>query len=138
MSPLFILQNNESCFSNWTRSSYSESLRHVTNLVERRWTSSRSFISFFSHGRLAWNEYSKWGRMNAPYNLARVHYSWEYRRFVRHDLPCLKPCCLVLIICFEPTNRVRATLVIRSITFKHLLVRLTGRKFFGSTRWPPL
>ncbi len=40
-----------------------------TNLVERRWTSSRSLISFFSHGRQAWNEYSKWRQMNAPYNL---------------------------------------------------------------------
>ncbi len=69
---------------------------------------------------------------------ARVHCSWEYRRFVRHDLPCLKPCCFVLIICFESTNRVRATLIIPSITFKHVLVRLTGRNFIGSTRWPPL
>ncbi len=65
---------------------------------------------------------------------AQVHCSWELSRFDRHDLLCLKPCCLVLIICFESTNRVRATLIIRSITFKHVLVRLTGRKFFGSTR----
>ncbi len=68
MSPLIILQDNESSFSNWTRSSYSESLRHLTNLVERRWTFSRSVISFFGHSRQAWNEYSKWGRMNAPFN----------------------------------------------------------------------
>ncbi len=69
MSPLFILQYNESSFSNWTRSSFSESLSDLTNLVERRWTSSISLISFFSHGRQTWNEYSKWGRMSAPYNL---------------------------------------------------------------------
>ncbi len=69
MSPLFILQDNESRFSNWIRPSYSESLGHLTYLVERRWTSSRSLISFFNHGRQAWNEYYKWGRMNAPYNL---------------------------------------------------------------------
>ncbi len=48
MSPLFILQDNESSFSNWTCSSYKESLRHLTYLVERRWTSSSSFLS---HGR---------------------------------------------------------------------------------------
>ncbi len=53
-----------------------------------------------------------------------------------HDLPCLKP--RFLIICFESENRVRATLVIRSITFEHVLVRLTDRKFFGSARWPPV
>ncbi len=34
MSPMFILQDNESRFSNWTSSSYSESLRHLINLVE--------------------------------------------------------------------------------------------------------
>ncbi len=60
---------NELNFNNWTLSSYSESLRLVTNLVERRWTSSSSLISFFSHGRQAWNEYCKWGPINAPYNL---------------------------------------------------------------------
>ncbi len=69
MSPLFNLQGNDSSFSNWTHSSYSESLRYLTNLVELRWTFSRSLISFFSHGRPAWNEYSMWGWMNAPYNL---------------------------------------------------------------------
>ncbi len=69
MSPMFILQDNESSFSNWTRSSYSESLRHLNNLVERRWTSSRSLISPLSHDRQAWDEYSKWGRMNASDNL---------------------------------------------------------------------
>ncbi len=37
--------------------------------MERRWTSFRSLISFFSHGHQAWDEYSKWGRMNALYNL---------------------------------------------------------------------
>ncbi len=69
MSPLCILQDYESDFSNWNRSSYSESLRHLTYLVERRWTSSRSLISFFSHGRQAWNEYPKLAWMDAPYNL---------------------------------------------------------------------
>ncbi len=54
---------------------------------------------------------------------ARDHCSREFRRFVRHDLPCLKPCCLVPIICLESTNRVRATLIMRSITFRHMLVR---------------
>ncbi len=66
---------------------------------------------------------------------ARVHCSEKFRRSVRHDLPYLKPCCLVLVICFESENRAGATLRIRSITFEHVLVRLTGRKFFGSTRW---
>ncbi len=63
------IPHNESSFSNWIRSSYSESLRHLTYLVERRWTSARSLISFFNHGRQAWNEYSKWEWMNAPYGL---------------------------------------------------------------------
>ncbi len=46
------------------------------------------------------------------------------------------------IVTFRPqplsANRVRVTLIIRSLTFERVLVRLTGRKFFGSTRWPPL
>ncbi len=71
MSPLFILQDIECNFSNWTLSSYSDSLRHFTSLAERRWTSSYSLVSFFSPRRQAWTEFSKWGRMNAPYN------SWE-------------------------------------------------------------
>ncbi len=51
MSPLFILQDSEPSFGKWTRSLYSEPLRHLTYLVERRWTFSRSLISFFSQGR---------------------------------------------------------------------------------------
>ncbi len=42
---------NESCFSNWTHSSYSECLRHFTSLVECHCTSSTSLISFFSQRR---------------------------------------------------------------------------------------
>ncbi len=41
------------------------------NYVERRWTSSSSLIYYFNHGHQAWDEYSKWGRINAPYNLWR-------------------------------------------------------------------
>ncbi len=28
-------------------------------------------MSFLSHGRQAWNEYSKWGRRKVPYNLSK-------------------------------------------------------------------
>ncbi len=71
MSPLSILQANESCFSNWALSSYSMSWRPLTSLVERLWTSSSSLMSFLSHGRQAWNEYSKWGLIKVPYNLSK-------------------------------------------------------------------
>ncbi len=28
-------------------------------------------MSFLSHGRQAWNEHSKWGRVKVPYNLSK-------------------------------------------------------------------
>ncbi len=40
--------------------------------MERRWKSSSSLISFFSHGRQAWNEYSKWGWINVPRHLWKI------------------------------------------------------------------
>ncbi len=72
ISFLSILQHNEAMLSNWTPSSYSESLRRVTSLVERRPTSSSDLTSSFSHGRQAWSENSKWWRMKIPHNLWKV------------------------------------------------------------------
>ncbi len=71
MSPLSILQDNESRFSNWALSSYSMSWRPFTSLVERLWTSSSNSMSFLSHGRQTWNEYSKWGCIKAACSLSK-------------------------------------------------------------------
>ncbi len=71
MSPLSILQDNESRFSNWALSSYSVSRRLFTSLVERLWTSSSNLMSFLSHGRQAWNEHSKWGLIKVPCRLSK-------------------------------------------------------------------
>ncbi len=42
------------------------------------------------------------------------------------------------VVKYESANRVRATLIILPITFEHVMVRLTSRKFFGSASWPPV
>ncbi len=53
---------------------------------------------------------------------------------VRQDLPCLKPCCVMLITDLESTNRVRAASKMCSVTFEHVLVRLAGWRFSGLNR----
>ncbi len=60
---------------------------------------------------------------------SQVHCSEGLRMFTWHDLPCLNPCYLVLIIYFESAYLVQATVIIRSFTFEHVLASLTGRKF---------
>ncbi len=71
MSNLSILQDNESKYSNWALSSYSMAWRPFTSLVEHLWMSSSSLMSFLSHGRRAWNEYSKWEHTKVRNNLSK-------------------------------------------------------------------
>ncbi len=47
------------------------SLRPFTRVVKRHGTSYISLVSFLSLDRLACNDYSRWGRMTIPHNLAK-------------------------------------------------------------------